>query len=73
MPTITWNLASDLLTIKLLIEYPFQKDYITKWNSSLPRKLRLASVQNYYLSNVFLPEVFRFCNALVKRYSTTWE
>lgn len=51
VPTITWNLASDLLTIKLLVEYPFQKDYIMNWNFNLSRKLGLASLQNYYLSN----------------------
>lgn len=28
VPTINWNLAYDLLMIKLLVEYPFQKDYI---------------------------------------------
>lgn len=39
MPTITWNLASHLLTIKLLVKYPFQKDYIMNWNSNLSRKL----------------------------------
>lgn len=51
MPTITWNLASDLLMIKLQVEHPFQKDYVMNWNFNLSRKLCLASLQNYYLSN----------------------
>lgn len=45
MTTATWNPASVLLMIKLLVDYRAQKDSIMNWNLSLSRKRCLASLR----------------------------
>lgn len=39
MTTATWNPASDLLMIKLLVEYPAQKDSIMNWTLLVQKTL----------------------------------
>lgn len=39
MTTATWNPASDLLMVKLLVEYPAQKDSIMNWTLLVQKTL----------------------------------